>query len=78
MRSDCSTHYLLEDPRVRLKLGDVVYPARAVRVTEFEPEVLAASAAKKYTQFADRERELPEDIWLFRIEPREARPLGHE
>ncbi len=67
------THYILDDPRVRLKIGDSIYRARAVRVTDADPESIVASAAKKYSQLAERAgEELPEDIWLFRIEPPES------
>lgn len=64
------TGYVLEDPRVRLKVGDSVYPARAVRVEVADPEVFLASAGKKYPQVAEADGELPDDLWLFRIEPR--------
>jgi hypothetical protein len=65
------THYVVEDPRVRLKVGDTVYPARAIRVEDADPTVYLASAARKYPQVAEAGDELPEDIWLFRIEPRD-------
>jgi len=64
------TGYVVADPRVRLKIGDGVYPARAVRVEGVEPETFLGSAGKKYPQVAEADGELPEDIWLFRIEPR--------
>ena len=60
-----------DDPRVRIKVGDTVYPALALRVPDPDPETFVASAAKKYEQMADPDREVPEDIWLFRIAPRE-------
>ena len=63
--------YVLEDPRVRLKIGDAVYPARATRVTNIGPEEITPSAASKYTAFADREPgEGPQDVWLFVISQR--------
>lgn len=64
------TQYVLDDPRVRIKVGDAVYPARALRVENADPETFLASAAVKYSQMADPDREIPEDIWLFRIAPR--------
>ena len=65
------THYVVEDPRVRLKVGDRVYPASAVRVTDLEPRAVLASAAKKYERMAERmDEDPPGDIWLFRIGPR--------
>ena len=65
------TGYVEDDPRVRIKVGDTVYPALALRVPDPDPETFVASAAKKYEQMADPDREVPEDIWLFRIAPRE-------
>ncbi len=66
------TQIVLADSRVRLKVGDLIYAATATRITEFEPAVVMASAAKKYTEMADRMGEdIPEDIWLFRIGPRD-------
>ena len=64
------TKYAIEDPRVRIKVGDQVFAARVNRVTDMELESLLASAAKKYDRLAEQE-ELPEDIWLFQIAPRE-------
>ncbi len=65
------TQYVVADPRVRIKVGDEVYPARADRVEDADPEVFLASAMKKYQSMADRaDGDMPEDIWLFRIHPR--------
>lgn len=64
------TGYVLKDPRVRLKIGDAIYPARAVRVEDADPATFLESAGKKYPRVADAEGELPDDIWLFRIESR--------
>ena len=66
------THYVLDDPRVRIKVGERVFPARATRILEPDPEDYFASAARKYKRMADRPgADRPEDICLFRIEPRE-------
>jgi hypothetical protein len=62
--------YALEDPRVRVKVGDQVFAARAIRVTDMEIESLLASAAKKYDRLAEQD-DLPEDLWLFQIAQRE-------
>lgn len=61
--------YVLADPRVRVKVGEVVFPGIATRMTEIPLEDLVASLAVKYPQqFADGPPEdLPADIWLFRI-----------
>ena len=64
--------HVLADPRVRLKIGDRVYAARATRVEPDDPAPYFASAASKYEAMADRAPDdLPEDLWLFRIDPRE-------
>ncbi len=63
------TAMVLDDPRVRVKVGDTLYPARAVRVVVDDVTPILESAAAKYSQMADREP--PPDVWLFRIEPRE-------
>ena len=65
------THYVLDDPRVRLKVGDVIYPGRAMRVPSEDASMFIASAAKKYPQLAGDDADLPDDVWLFRIDPPE-------
>lgn len=63
--------YVVADPRVRLKIGDLVYSARATRVQPEDTAPYFASAFAKYEQMADRAgEEPPEDVWLFRIDPR--------
>lgn len=62
------THYVLEDPRVRIKVGDKVYPARVDRIAEENLPRLIASAAAKYPQLADRDpQDAPQDVWVFRV-----------
>ena len=63
------THYATSDPRVRLKIGDKVYPARATRVTDesLAPH-LRAAATKKYDFDAGDDDPDLEDIWVFRID----------
>ncbi len=63
------THYTISDPRVRLKIGDKVYPARATRVTDesLAPH-LRAAASKKYDFDAEDDDPDLEDIWVFRID----------
>ncbi len=63
-------YYLLEDPHVRLKIGDKVYLGRAVRVTDPSlTDALFDSAEKKYPQIAETPREDRPEVWAFRIEP---------
>jgi hypothetical protein len=63
--------YVGEDPRVRLRIGEQVYPGRAARVTdEARFATLSAVAAAKYPQYADRlsgAGGLPEGLWLFEV-----------
>jgi hypothetical protein len=65
------TQYVLDDARVRLKIGDRVYPARAVRVEPDDREPFLAAGRAKYSSMMSESQELPPDIWLFRIEARE-------
>ena len=62
---------VVRDPRIRVKIGDAVYPARADRLTGASmPDVLASMAAK-YPQIAERDSaDAPRDLWLFRITAR--------
>ena len=63
--------YVLDDSRVRIKIGDKVYPAKATRELELSIEEIVASGAAKYPRFAEIEPEdRPEDVWLFRISQR--------
>ena len=66
------TQYVVADPRVRVKVGDRVFPATLIRIELDEPDPYLDSAAGKYAQMAEarEDGEMPEDIWLFRVEPR--------
>ena len=64
------TRLALEDSRVRLKIGEKVYHAKAGRVEPLDLLDYVDSIAAKYPQLGERSpEELPEDIWLFRIRP---------
>lgn len=66
------TAYVLEDPRVRLKVGDDVFAARARRVQGPLEDYLPSVVAKYREWFPeDVPSEIPPDLWLFRIEARE-------
>jgi hypothetical protein len=69
---------ILRDPRIRLKIGDTIYPGRAVRVTEPLPGYPVARAfLRKYVGIeAEHVRSLPEtpgpegeraEVWTFRV-----------
>ena len=65
--------YVVEDPRVRLKIDGRIYRARAVRVLPVELTLYRDSIARKYSAMANRSPdEFPPDVWLFRIAPRES------
>ena len=62
---------VVRDPRVRVKIGDHVYPARAERMTDVSLDDLVESVAAKYPQIAERDpADAPQDVWLFRISAR--------
>ena len=63
--------YVLNDPRVRIKIGDKVYPVKATRELELSVDEIVSSGAAKYPRFAEMEPEdRPTDVWLFRISQR--------
>ncbi|MDD9828008.1 MAG: hypothetical protein OXU92_06495 [Deltaproteobacteria bacterium] len=66
------TAYVLEDPRVRLKVGDDVFAARARRVEGPLGGYLSSLLEKYQDDFPDGPPlAFPPDLWLFRIEARE-------
>ncbi|HEX7036200.1 MAG TPA: hypothetical protein VF210_10520 [Pseudomonadales bacterium] len=63
------TGFIGQDPRVRLRVGQTLYPLRAVRVTDREEQEQVARA------YADKYELDPEDNWVrealvYRLEPR--------
>ena len=63
--------YVLGDSRVRIKIGDKVYPVKATRELDLSIEEVVSSGAAKYPQLAEIEPEdRPKDVWLFRISQR--------
>ena len=62
---------VVQDPRIRVKIGNAVYPARADRLTDVSMPDLLASIAVKYPQITERDpADAPQDVWLFRITAR--------
>ena len=62
---------VVRDPRIRVKIGDAVYPARADRLMDVSMPDLLPSIAVKYPQIAQRDpADAPQDAWLFRISAR--------
>ncbi len=65
------TANVLADPRIRVKIGDAVYPALAHRADDIDMERFRAAAQAKYPQMGDtQEASGPQDVWLFRVGPR--------
>ena len=64
--------YVIADPRVRLKFGEIVYPAHAERIMEIPWVDVLPSIEAKYPQAAARfdSNDPPEDVWMFRVSPR--------
>jgi hypothetical protein len=61
--------YIVDDPRVRLRVEDTLYELRGVRVEdELERERFLAALQAKYDW--EPEPEQTEEAWLFRLEPR--------
>ena len=60
---------VVEDPRIAIKIDGRVFPALAHRVLDPDVEPYRESIGKKYEQFADRSQPMPEDVWVFRLDP---------
>ena len=64
------TANVVRDPRVRIKIGEAVYRARAERTLELTPEDFIAAVAAKRPEFSERSGKAPpEDLWFFRVGP---------
>lgn len=64
------TQFVLDDPSVRLKIGEQIFHTKAERVMPFNLAVFRDSIAAKYPELGSRSPdEMPSDIWLFRIRP---------
>jgi hypothetical protein len=62
------THYAVSNPAVRILVDGRIYPVRATRVSD--PSLiqrLRDAIAAKY-DFVDPNAEVPEDLWVFRME----------
>ena len=61
---------IVRDPRIRIKLGDGVYPARGERAPDLTTDDLMPALMAKYPRIAEGAAENPpEDIWYFRVRP---------
>ena len=71
------TQYALADARARLKIGDRVYPVSLARVRdEALIERLIAFAVKKTRAEVGRDMEIPEDVWVFKVQSRNPRDVA--
>lgn len=65
------TANVVAEPRIRVKIGDAVYPALAYRAHDIPMADFVAAARAKYPQMgSDRDADAPQDVWLFRVAPR--------
>ena len=61
--------YVMEESRVRLKVGDKVYPASLRRVADADVAGLIAQGAYKYPGFAKAPGNVTADTWIFEVNP---------
>lgn len=65
------TANVVRDPRVRIKIGEEVYPAKAERALDVAPEDFVSAVLAKQPELGERiGQEPPEDVWFFRVGPR--------
>ena len=64
------TANVVRDPRVRIKIGEAVYRARAERTLDLTPEDFVSAMLAARPEFGERVgEEPPEDVWFFRVGP---------
>ena len=62
--------HVAEDDRVRIRLGDLVFERRAVRVADNSPEYTSARLALEARyEIAKEDRDPERTIWIFRLAP---------
>ena len=64
------TRHLLEDPSVRLKIGDRIYSGRATRVVDeaLRPVLISAARVKYPQMVGEMDDETLARAWVFRID----------
>jgi len=63
--------HVLDDDRVRIRLGGTVFERRAVRVSDGSDEYRAARVALEARyDIAPEDRDPEREIWIFRLDPR--------
>lgn len=69
-QKDWTTH-VVQDSRVRIKAGNQVFPASAVRVPEVSIQTVQQTISSQYPSFAGRMTDAAlAGAWFFRLEPR--------
>jgi len=58
--------HIEQDPRIRLRIGETIYPARAVRITNDE-EIAAFAAIWTSRGMFQRDPLAFEEVWLYRL-----------
>jgi hypothetical protein len=62
------THYAVSDPRVRVKVGDRIYPGIATRIEDPAVRARAFGALRARMGAPPANAPAPTDVWLFRID----------
>ena len=63
---------VVADPRVRIKIGNDIYPAKASLVSKNAGELIRPHLVERIKQAGrDIPEQLPPDVWLFEISPRD-------
>jgi hypothetical protein len=62
--------YAVADPRVRIRVGGLVYERRAVRVTDPAEYDAARSALERKYELDPTERDPEREVWIFRMDER--------
>lgn len=62
--------YVMADSRVRIKVGDKVYPASLTKIADDDVPGLIAQGASKYPRFAEAPADALAGTWVFEVGPR--------
>ena len=60
--------YVANDDRVRVKVGENIYPGRAILQTDVDTSAMIAAAIQKYAAMAERDpQDDPGEVWFYHI-----------
>jgi len=62
--------HVLDDPRVRIRIGDRVYERSAHRVVDADEYETARNALERKYELDPEDRDPEREIWIFRMDPR--------